>query len=104
MDEMEMERFSLKRLSAEGLWGGERFSLKRLSAEGLWGRGAFLPEQTQCGRSLGRALLLRALEDMLRKAPDTGISPSIGAALCPRGTWNQKRGEGGRIPRTLNDE
>jgi len=35
---------------------------------------AFLSEEAQCGRPLGRALLLGTLEDMLRKAPDTDIS------------------------------
>ena len=29
---------------------------------------------------------------MLRKAPDMGISLSIDALLCPRGTSNQERG------------
>jgi len=36
--------------------------------------GTFLSEEAQCGGSLGRAPLLGTLEDMLRKAPDTGIS------------------------------
>jgi len=36
--------------------------------------GAFLSEEAQCGGSLGRALLLWTLEDMLRKALDMGIS------------------------------
>ena len=36
--------------------------------------GAFLSEEAQCGEPLGKAPLLETLEDMLRKAPDTGIS------------------------------
>jgi len=52
---------------------------------------AFLSEEAQCGGSLGRAPLLGTLEDMLRRAPDTGISLH-GAPLCPRQTWNQERG------------
>jgi len=36
--------------------------------------GAFLSEDAQCGGPPGRAPLLGNLEDMLRKAPDTGIS------------------------------
>jgi hypothetical protein len=40
--------------------------------------GAFLSEESQCGGHLGRALLLGALGDMLRKALDTGISPHRG--------------------------
>jgi len=47
--------------------------------------------------------LLGTLEDMLRKAPDTGISLSIETPLCPRRTCNQE-GKGARIPGTLNDE
>jgi len=44
---------------------------------------AFLSEEVQCGGPLGRAPLLGTLEDMLRKALDTGISPQ-----GPRsGTW-----------------
>ena len=59
--------------------------------EGGSRNGAFLSEEAQCKGPLGRASLLGTLEDMLRKALDTGIS--IGAPLCLRGTWNQ---EGGR--------
>jgi hypothetical protein len=44
---------------------------------GPWGEGA---------PSLG------TLEDMLRKAPDTGISLSLGAPFQPRRTWNQEGG------------
>jgi len=35
---------------------------------------AFLSEEAQYGGPLGRAPLLGTLEDVLRKAPDTGIS------------------------------
>jgi len=42
---------------------------------------AFLSEEAQCGGPLGRALLLGTLEDILRKALDTGNSLSIGAPL-----------------------
>jgi hypothetical protein len=33
-----------------------------------------LPEEAQCGGPLGSTPLLGTLEDMLRKAPDMGIS------------------------------
>jgi len=36
--------------------------------------GASLSEEAQCGGPLGTAPLLRTLEDMLRKALDTGFS------------------------------
>ena len=55
--------------------------------EGGYRNGAFLSEEAQCGGPLGRVPLLGNLEDMLRKAPDTGIS-LIGAPLCLRGIWN----------------
>jgi len=49
--------------------------------QGLWEideggsrNGAFLSEEVQCGGPLGRAPLLGTLEDMLRRALDTGIS------------------------------
>ena len=42
--------------------------------ERLSRNGTFLPEEAQCGGSLGRAPLLGTLEDMSRKAPDAGIS------------------------------
>ena len=42
--------------------------------EGGSRNGAFLSEDAQCAGPLGRAPLLGTLEDMLRKAPDTGIS------------------------------
>jgi len=43
--------------------------------EGCSRNGAFLSEEAQCGGPLGRAPLLGTLEDMLRKALDTDISP-----------------------------
>jgi len=42
--------------------------------ERLSRNGTFLPEEAQYGGSLGRAPLLETMEDMLRKAPDAGIS------------------------------
>jgi len=42
--------------------------------EGGSKNGAFLSVEAQCGGPLGRTPLLGSLEDMLRKAPDTGIS------------------------------
>ena len=42
--------------------------------EGGSRNGAFLSEEAQCGWPLGRAPLLGTLKDMLRKAPDMGIS------------------------------
>jgi len=36
--------------------------------------GGFLSEEAYCGGTLGRAALLGTVEDMLRKALDTGIS------------------------------
>jgi len=42
--------------------------------EGGSKNGAFLSEEAQCVGPLGRAPLLETLEDMLRKALDTGIS------------------------------
>ena len=42
--------------------------------EGGSRNGAFLSEKAQCRGPLGRAPLLGILEDMSRKAPDTGIS------------------------------
>jgi len=42
--------------------------------EGGSRNGAFLLEEAQDGGSLGRAPVLGTLEDMLRKAPDRGIS------------------------------
>ena len=42
--------------------------------EGDSRNGAFLSEEAQCGGPLWRDPLLGTLEDMLRKALDTGIS------------------------------
>jgi len=42
--------------------------------EGGSRNGALLSEEAQCRGLLGRAPLLGTLEDMLRKAPDMGIS------------------------------
>jgi hypothetical protein len=42
--------------------------------EGGSRNGVFLTEKAKCGGPLGRAPLLGPLEDMLREAPDTGIS------------------------------
>ena len=42
--------------------------------EGASTNGACLCEEAQCGGPLGRSPVLGTLEDMLRKAPDTGIS------------------------------
>ena len=52
--------------------------------EGGSRNGAFLPE-AQCGGPLGRAPLLGTLEDMLRKALNTGISPHRGPVGEPGG-------------------
>jgi len=53
--------------------------------------GAFLSEEAQCQGLWERLLYWGALEGMLRKAPDTGMSLHRGP-LCPRGTWNQEGG------------
>ena len=45
----------------------------------------FLSEEAQCGRPLGRASLLGTLEDMSRKALDTGISLHRGHTGEPGG-------------------
>jgi len=57
--------------------------------------GAFLSEEAQCGGPLGRAPLLGTLEDMLRKALDTGISLHRGpvgepGGDSPAGTFERK--------------
>jgi hypothetical protein len=62
---------------------------------------AFLPEEAQCGGSLGRAPLLETLKNMLRKAPDMGISLH-GDPFMSEG--NLESGGRSRIPGTLNDE
>jgi hypothetical protein len=49
------------------------------------GGGAFHSEEAQCGGPLGRAPLLRTLEDMLRKALNTGISLHRGPVGEPGG-------------------
>jgi hypothetical protein len=53
--------------------------------------GASLSEEAQCGGPLGRAPLVGTLEDMLRKAPDTGMSLYRGP-FSSRGTLNQEGG------------
>ena len=62
---------------------------------------AFLSEEAQCGGSLGRAPLLGTLEDMLRKAPDKGISLHRGPFMSE---GNLESGRGACVPGTLNDE
>jgi len=47
--------------------------------------GAFFSEEAQCRGTLGRAPLLGTLEDMLRKALDTGISLHKGPTGEPGG-------------------
>jgi hypothetical protein len=69
--------------------------------EGGSRNGAIRSEETHCGGSLGRAPLLGTLEDMLRKAPDTGISLHRGP-FTSKG--NLESGGWARIPGTLNDE
>jgi len=68
--------------------------------EGGSRNGDLIPEQAQCVGPLGRALLLGILEDMLRKAPDTGISLHKGPFMSK----NLESGVRARIPGTLNDE
>ena len=48
-----------------------------------WGSkdGAFDSEEAQCRGPLGRATSLGTLEDILQKAPDTGISLHRGPAF-----------------------
>jgi len=53
--------------------------------EGGSRNGAFLSEEAQCGRPLGRAPLLGTLEDMLRKTLDMGICLHRGLAGEPGG-------------------
>jgi len=62
---------------------------------------AFLSEEAQCGGLLGRAPLLRTLEDMLRKALNMGISLCTGPFMFK---GNLESGGGVHIPGTLNDE
>ena len=58
-------------------------------------------KEAQCGGPLGRAPLLGTLEDMLRKAPDMGISLHRGPFMSE---GNLESGGGAHIPGTLNDE
>jgi len=53
--------------------------------EGGSRNGAFLSEEAQCGGPLGRAPLLGTLDDLLRKALDTGISLHRGPIGEPGG-------------------
>ena len=69
--------------------------------EGGSRNGAFLSEEAQCGGPLRRDALLETLEDMLRKAPDTGISLHRGPFTSE---GKQESGGGTRILGTLNDE
>jgi hypothetical protein len=69
--------------------------------EGGSRNGAFLSEEGQCGGPLGRAPLLRTLEDMSRKALDMSISLCRGPFMSE---GNLESGGGARIPGTLNDE
>jgi hypothetical protein len=69
--------------------------------EGGSRNGAFLSEEAQCGGPLGRAPLLGTLEDMLKKAPDMGISLCRGPFISER---NVESGGGACIPGTLNDK
>jgi len=62
---------------------------------------AFISEEAQCGGPLGRVPLLRTLEDMLRKALDTGISLHRGPFMSE---GNLESGGGACILGTLNDE
>jgi hypothetical protein len=62
--------------------------------EGGSRNGAYLSEEAQCGGTLGRAHLLGTMEDMLRKAPYTGISLHGGPE------WNLESG-GGLVYRGL---
>ena len=61
----------------------------------------FLSEEAQCGGPLRRAPLLGTLEDMLRKAPDMGISLHMGPVMYK---GNLESGGVTRIQGTLNDE
>ena len=56
---------------------------------GSW-NGAFLSEKAQCRGPLRRAPLLGTLEDMLRRALDTGISRHRGPIGEPRGDSNAR--------------
>jgi len=64
-------------------------------------KGAILSEESQCGGPLGTAPLLGTLEDVLRKAPDTGIFFHRGPFMSE---GNLESGEGACILGTSNDE
>jgi hypothetical protein len=53
--------------------------------EGSSRNGSSISEETQCRGPLGRAPLLGTLEDMFKKAPDTGISLHRGPIGEPEG-------------------
>jgi len=59
--------------------------------EGGSRNGAFLSEEAQYRGPLGRAPLLETLEDMLKKAPDTGISLHRGS-FTSKGNLESGRG------------
>ena len=59
--------------------------------EGGSKKGAFLSEEAQYGGPLGRAPLMGILKDVLRKAPDTGISLHRGPFMSE---GNMESGEG----------
>jgi hypothetical protein len=61
----------------------------------------FLSEEAQCGGPLGRAPSLGTLENMLRKAPDMGISLHKGPFMSK---GNLESGEGGGGSYTGNVE
>jgi hypothetical protein len=63
--------------------------------------GAFLSEKAQCREPLGRAPVLETLEDMLRKALDTGISLHRGPFMSE---GKLESGGGACIPGTSNDK
>ena len=92
---------SLKKLiffRHDGIHGFMLYTLQPGSSR----NGAFLSEEARCGGPLGRTPLLGTLEDMLRKAPDTGLSLHWGPFMSE---GNLESGGGGpRIPGTLNDE
>jgi hypothetical protein len=50
--------------------------------EGGSRNGVFLTEEARCGGPLGRVTLLGTLEDMLKKAPDMGISLHRGPIMA----------------------
>jgi hypothetical protein len=62
---------------------------------------AFLSEEVHCRGPVGRASLLGTLEDMLRKAPDMGISLLRGPFTSE---GNLESGGEAHMPGTLIDE